>query len=94
MLATSTHDHKRGEDVRTRIDALTESPGAWSRALRRWSRINRTKRVTVRGYAVPDANDEYFLYQSLIGTWPTLWNDPASIPDDAYAEYANASLRT
>jgi (1->4)-alpha-D-glucan 1-alpha-D-glucosylmutase len=45
MLATSTHDHKRGEDVRTRIDALTEVPAQWSRALRRWARINRARRT-------------------------------------------------
>jgi (1->4)-alpha-D-glucan 1-alpha-D-glucosylmutase len=89
MLATSTHDHKRGEDVRTRIDALTEAPGGWSRALRRWSRINRTKRITVRGYPAPDANDEYFLYQTLIGTWPAPWSDPASVPDDDYTQYSD-----
>jgi (1->4)-alpha-D-glucan 1-alpha-D-glucosylmutase len=87
MLATSTHDHKRGEDVRTRIDALTETPGGWSRALRRWSRVNRTKRGTVRGFPAPDPNDEYLLYQTLIGTWPTGWTDPADVSDDAYAQY-------
>jgi (1->4)-alpha-D-glucan 1-alpha-D-glucosylmutase len=92
MLATSTHDHKRGEDVRTRIDVLTEIPGGWSRALRRWSRINRTKRDIVRGYPVPEANDEYFLYQTLVGTWPPGWSAPASVPDDAYAAYLDRIL--
>jgi (1->4)-alpha-D-glucan 1-alpha-D-glucosylmutase len=87
MLATSTHDHKRGEDVRTRIDALTEIPGGWSRALRRWSRINRSKRETVRSYLVPDPNDEYFLYQTLIGTWPADWIEPAQIADVDYGAY-------
>jgi (1->4)-alpha-D-glucan 1-alpha-D-glucosylmutase len=87
MLATSTHDHKRGEDVRTRVDVLTEMPGGWSRALRRWSRINRTKRETVRGFPVPDANDEYFLYQTLVGTWPTPWTDVTAIDDVEYAQY-------
>jgi (1->4)-alpha-D-glucan 1-alpha-D-glucosylmutase len=92
MLATSTHDHKRGEDVRTRIDVLTELPGEWSRALRRWSRINRTKREIVRGYPAPEANDEYLLYQTLVGTWPTAWSDPASVDTDAYAVYVERIL--
>lgn len=87
MLATSTHDHKRGEDVRTRIDVLTEIPGGWSRALRRWSRINRSKRDTVRNYPAPDPNDEYFLYQTLIGTWPADWREPVAVADDDYAVY-------
>jgi (1->4)-alpha-D-glucan 1-alpha-D-glucosylmutase len=87
MLATSTHDHKRGEDVRTRIDVLSEIPGGWSRALRRWSRINRAKRDIVRSNPVPEPNDEYFLYQTLIGTWPTQWLEPDSVDADAYAAY-------
>ncbi|MGD0473512.1 MAG: malto-oligosyltrehalose synthase [Candidatus Velthaea sp.] len=87
MLATSTHDHKRGEDVRTRIDVLTEMPGGWSRALRRWSRINRTRRETVRGHLVPDPNDEYFLYQTLVGTWPAAWHTPAEADAGEYAAY-------
>ena len=89
MLATSTHDHKRGEDVRTRIDGLTEIPGEWGRALRRWSRINRTKRAFVRGYPAPDPNDEYLLYQTLVGTWPAGWTNPALIPDADYATYVD-----
>jgi (1->4)-alpha-D-glucan 1-alpha-D-glucosylmutase len=92
MLTTSTHDHKRGEDVRTRIDVLTEIPGAWSRALRRWSRINRAKRETVRGFPVPDPNDEFFLYQTLVGTWPAGWHEPGTIPDDEYAAYVERIL--
>ena len=87
MLATSTHDHKRGEDVRTRIEALTEIPADWSRALRRWARLNRGKRADVRGYPAPSPNDEYLLYQTLIGTWPTPWRDPAVATDAGYGEY-------
>jgi (1->4)-alpha-D-glucan 1-alpha-D-glucosylmutase len=87
MLATSTHDHKRGEDVRTRIDVLTETPGGWSRSLRRWSRINRSKRELVRGYPAPDPNDEYLLYQTLVGTWPASWRNPAEADADEYAAY-------
>jgi len=86
LLATATHDHKRGEDTRLRIDALSEFPAEWSRALRRWSRLNRGK----RGEGIlpaPSANDEYFVYQILLGTWPIGWHDPASIGDEAYGAY-------
>ncbi|GAC1536676.1 MAG: malto-oligosyltrehalose synthase [Candidatus Velthaea sp.] len=87
MLATSTHDTKRGEDTRVRIDALTEVPAAWSRALARWARVNRTKRIDVRGYPAPSPIDEYLLYQSIIGTWPGTWRDAASVPDEEYRTY-------
>jgi len=86
LLATATHDHKRGEDTRLRIDALSEMPAEWSRALRRWSRLNRGKRVESLSPA-PSANDEYLLYQTLLGTWPIGWRDPAAVASDAYARY-------
>jgi (1->4)-alpha-D-glucan 1-alpha-D-glucosylmutase len=70
MLATSTHDNKRSEDVRTRIDALSEFPEEWWTRLQRWRRINRRRKRQVEGAAAPSANDEYLLYQTLIGTWP------------------------
>ncbi|MBW2058169.1 MAG: malto-oligosyltrehalose synthase [Deltaproteobacteria bacterium] len=70
MSATSTHDTKRGEDARARIDVLAEIPREWERRLRIWSRINRDKKRRVRGISVPDRNDEYFFYQALIGAFP------------------------
>lgn len=70
MLATSTHDNKRAEDVRARIDVLSEMPGAWRLLLRRWSRINRACKRIVDGAAAPSRNDEYLLYQTLLGTFP------------------------
>jgi (1->4)-alpha-D-glucan 1-alpha-D-glucosylmutase len=70
MLATSTHDTKRSEDVRARINVLSEDPYAWREALRRWSRLNRKSRMIVDGQPVPDRNEEYLLYQTLIGAWP------------------------
>ncbi len=70
MLATSTHDNKRSEDVRARIDVLSEMPAAWRLSLRRWSRINRSKKVEVEDAPAPSANDEYLLYQTLLGSWP------------------------
>ncbi|MBI5616647.1 MAG: malto-oligosyltrehalose synthase [Gammaproteobacteria bacterium] len=70
MLAGSTHDTKRGEDVRVRIDALTEMPAAWRLALRRWSRLNRSRKRAVDGAAAPTRKDEYLLYQTLLGSFP------------------------
>lgn len=70
MLATATHDTKRGEDVRARIDVLSEIPDEWRAALSRWSRLNAPKKSMVDGEPAPDRNDEYLLYQTLLGVWP------------------------
>ena len=70
MLATSTHDNKRSEDVRARIDVLSEMPALWRLHLRRWSRTNRSKKRVLEGGAAPSRNDEYLLYQVLLGSFP------------------------
>jgi (1->4)-alpha-D-glucan 1-alpha-D-glucosylmutase len=70
MLATSTHDSKRGEDARCRIDVLSEIPIEWGRLVLRWRRNNASARSNVEGEPAPDGNDEYFFYQSLLGAWP------------------------
>jgi (1->4)-alpha-D-glucan 1-alpha-D-glucosylmutase len=70
LLATSTHDTKRAEDVRARISVLSEMPREWRRALDRWSRMNRPRRRMLDERPVPAANDEYLLYQTLLGTFP------------------------
>jgi (1->4)-alpha-D-glucan 1-alpha-D-glucosylmutase len=70
LNATSTHDTKRGEDVRARINALSEMPAEWLKKLRTWIKMNRGKKKRVQRLAVPDRNDEYFLYQTLIGAFP------------------------
>jgi (1->4)-alpha-D-glucan 1-alpha-D-glucosylmutase len=70
MLASATHDHKRGEDVRARIDVLSELPLEWRRQVVRWARLNRFKRRELDGQRVPGRNDEYLLYQTLLGAWP------------------------
>jgi (1->4)-alpha-D-glucan 1-alpha-D-glucosylmutase len=75
MNATSTHDTKRGEDVRARINVLSEIPKEWERFIRTSSRINRIKKRVTNGRALPDHNDEYFLYQTLIGAYPFDEND-------------------
>jgi len=70
LNATSTHDTKRGEDVRARLNVLSEIPDEWERSLKRWNELNMGKKRTVNGRNVPDENDEYFLYQTLIGAFP------------------------
>jgi (1->4)-alpha-D-glucan 1-alpha-D-glucosylmutase len=70
MLATATHDHKRGEDVRARLNALSELPLAWRRQIGRWARLNRLKRRESDDQRIPGRNDEYLLYQTLVGAWP------------------------
>ena len=70
MNATATHDSKRGEDARARINVLSELPDEWESQLRFWNRINRDKKTSVKGAEAPDRNDEYFLYQTLIGAYP------------------------
>ena len=66
MLTTSTHDTKRAEDVRARISVLSEMPGEWTAAVRRWSAML----APYRTGELPDRNAEYLLYQTLVGTWP------------------------
>ena len=70
LSATSTHDTKRGEDVRARLNVLSEIPGPWKSAVTRWRALNRRFRTDADGVDAPDANDEYLLYQTLIGAWP------------------------
>jgi (1->4)-alpha-D-glucan 1-alpha-D-glucosylmutase len=70
LNATSTHDTKRGEDTRARINVLSEMPEDWNRAAYRWREMNRALKSTVEGSEAPDANEEYLLYQTLVGTWP------------------------
>ena len=84
MLATSTHDTKRSEDVRARLNVLSEMPSVWSKLIRRWSRINRNQCRSVDGTAAPGASAQYLLYQTLIGTWPA-----TPLEGDAQATYSN-----
>ena len=70
LSSTSTHDTKRSEDVRARIDVLSEIPGAWKQAASRWARLNRRARAMVDGHSYPSRNEEYLLYQTLLGSWP------------------------
>ncbi len=71
MLATSTHDSKRSEDVRARLNVLSEMPKEWASAVLSWKRANQRRKKTLGdGRVAPDANEEYLLYQTLVGAWP------------------------
>jgi (1->4)-alpha-D-glucan 1-alpha-D-glucosylmutase len=70
MIATATHDTKLGEDVRARIDVLSELPDDWGREVSKWMRLNKAARTIVDGDPAPDRNDEYRFYQVLLGAWP------------------------
>ena len=75
LSATATHDTKRGEDTRARINVLSEMPERWNQALYLWRDINRAKKSRLEGAKAPDANEEYLLYQTLVGTWPLAPSD-------------------
>ncbi len=70
MNATTTHDTKRSEDTRARIAVLSEIPEKWEAALRCWSRANNKFVHKANSEAVPDRNEEYLFYQTLVGVWP------------------------
>lgn len=70
MLATGTHDTKRGEDLRARLNVLSEIPDQWEAKLALWQSLNAALREELDGDAVPDANEEVLIYQTLVGTWP------------------------
>jgi (1->4)-alpha-D-glucan 1-alpha-D-glucosylmutase len=94
LSATATHDTKRGEDVRARLNVLSEIPGAWKDAVAKWRTLNRRFKSEVRGALVPDANEEYFLYQTLVGTWPFDQDDEAHHRfRDRIAAYMRKALR-
>ena len=70
LSATSTHDSKRSEDVRARLNVLSEMPKQWKDHVTRWQKLNRQRRIKVGGESVPGGNEEYLLYQTLLGVWP------------------------
>lgn len=70
MNATSTHDTKWSEDLRARMNVLSEMPREWGRCLRRWSRMNRRRKTMTGGELAPTLNEEVILYQAMLGAWP------------------------
>src|SRR5206468_9412677 len=103
MLTLSTHDTKRSGDVRARLDVLSEIPGEWEAAVRRWAEHN--DRYRTQGY--PDRNLEYLAYQTLVSAWPidgdrltrflqkaaraakvhTSWSNPVAAYEDRAAHF-------
>ena len=81
LSATSTHDTKRSEDVRARLNVLSEIPGAWKQAASRWARMNRRGRSVIDEQSYPSRNEEYLLYQALLGSWPLEAMTPAGEED-------------
>jgi (1->4)-alpha-D-glucan 1-alpha-D-glucosylmutase len=82
LLTTTTHDTKRSEDVRARINVLSELPEEWSAALNRWRGLNVEHKTLVDGTPAPYANDEYLLYQTLLGVWPFELSDEQRLSVD------------
>jgi (1->4)-alpha-D-glucan 1-alpha-D-glucosylmutase len=81
MLAKSTHDTKRSEDVRARIAVISELPHEWAQLLRKWATANRTAHTQIEGVWAPDGNEEYLLYQTLLGSWPLEPMDEKARPE-------------
>ncbi|MEL6263211.1 MAG: malto-oligosyltrehalose synthase [Cyanobacteria bacterium J06626_6] len=78
LNASSTHDTKRSEDVRSRLSVLSEIPQEWTDQVNHWKALNTPKKTSGHQGPIPDANDEYFLYQTLVGAYPF---DPQELPD-------------
>jgi (1->4)-alpha-D-glucan 1-alpha-D-glucosylmutase len=70
MLTTSTHDTKRSEDVRCRLNVLSEMPDAWAERVRAWQAMNEKHKRKVGKRLAPDNNEEYLIYQTIVGVWP------------------------
>ncbi len=90
MLATSTHDTKRSEDLRARLNVLSEMTTPWRDAVRRWTRMNRTRKRELLGAPAPSRNDEYHFYQTLFASWPL--GTPAPQEGAAYRERIEAYM--
>jgi (1->4)-alpha-D-glucan 1-alpha-D-glucosylmutase len=95
MLTTSTHDTKRSEDVRNRLNVLSELPQVWSSAVHRWQRMNaKFKQKLDDGRIAPDNNEEYLLYQTILGAWP--WQMESKEDRESYVnrikEYSSKAL--
>jgi (1->4)-alpha-D-glucan 1-alpha-D-glucosylmutase len=94
MVTTATHDTKLGEDVRARINVISEMPVEWGREVSRWMRISKGQRTVVDGEPAPDRTDEYRFYQALLGVWPTdVPRDATSAPDDLVTRLSDYMLK-
>jgi (1->4)-alpha-D-glucan 1-alpha-D-glucosylmutase len=83
LIATSTHDTKRSEDVRMRINVLSEIPQEWKTQIERWAIVNEKHKTLIRDLLQPTRNTEYFIYQTMLGVWPDLADpNPNQVPEN------------
>ncbi len=94
MLATATHDTKLGEDVRARINVLSEIPDDWGREVSKWMRIAKANRTVIDGEPAPDRIDEYRFYQALLGVWPPeLGVETKATPDELVSRLSEYMIK-
>jgi (1->4)-alpha-D-glucan 1-alpha-D-glucosylmutase len=89
--ASTTHDTKRSEDVRARLNAVSEMPAEWEDHLKGWVKLNAPFKTTVNRHSVPDRSEEYFLYQTLLGVWPLDSEGCASLLERVQAHIIKAT---
>ncbi|MDB5105262.1 MAG: malto-oligosyltrehalose synthase [Fibrobacteres bacterium] len=87
LSATATHDTKRGEDMRARINVISELPDEWEAKVAEWHALNKSFKHRRNAQFVPDRNDEYFLYQTLVGAWPMAEGSDAGSRDRVTPEF-------
>lgn len=94
MLSTSTHDTKRSEDVRARLAVISELPTLWQHNVLQWIELNAESKTNVGGELAPDINDEYMLYQNIVGAFP-LEADEKTLGEyiERLCQYASKALR-
>jgi len=92
LNATSTHDTKLSEDVRARLNVLSEIPDDWAKEVAQWSKENESQKQSVNGRKVPDANEEYLIYQALVGVWPAQRSELTST-SERLRDYATKAIR-
>ena len=92
MNASSTHDTKRGEDTRARINILSEIPDEWQAQFQKWREINQKHKTQSKKALMPSANDEYAFYQTLIGAYPFQESELEGFVD-RIEQYAIKSIR-
>src|SRR5262249_16416444 len=91
LLASSTPDTKPSEGVSGRMVEISENPELWRRSLQRWGTANHRWKRMVNDLEAPNANEEYLLYQTLLGTWPMQANgEPEPVPSADYIERIQA----
>lgn len=90
--ATATHDTKRGEDTRSRLNVISEFSKEWMQLVRKWSVMNQSMKSLINGNPAPDSNEEYFIYQTLAGAMPMNGNPDPTL-SERLSEYIQKALR-